>query len=474
MTELMKIQPFIQAYVLAVASILNTEVTIVDKDLIRVGGTGNYEKDIGSRVPHDSFFQGVLTSGKPGIIRNVKEECACISCKNRNECKELANLVYPIFMGKKVIGIMALIAFKEAERESLLKDRKKLEEFLKYMSILIESKIMTDELNSSLKEQIKDVASTENRQYQSTNFIGKSQVVKEILQLIEKVASSDSTILIHGESGTGKEVLAKIIHAKSSRKDKLMVSINCAAIPENLVESELFGHDEGAFTGAKKEGHVGKFERAHKSTIFLDEIGDMPFHIQTKLLRVIQEKSIERLGGKKVIPIDVRIICATHRNLEEMVAEGTFREDLYYRLNVIPITIPALRQRKEDIPLLVDYYINYYNKKLNKKIESIDKEAVDALSAYKWHGNVRELKNIIEYLINIVDGNNITISDLPEQFILKSDKQSLNDLMQDYEKRLLTNLVKNVSTVEEKNLLAQRLKISRATLYRKLDKFKLL
>ena len=187
--------------------------------------------------------------------------------------------------------------------------------------------------------------------------------------------------------------MVKMNHSLSSRREHLMISINCAAIPDNLVESELFGYEEGSFTGAKKNGSIGKFELADKSTIFLDEIGDMPLQVQTKLLRVLQEASVERIGGKKPIPIDIRVICATNRNIEKMVEEGTFREDLYYRLNIIPIELPPLRKRKEDIIPLVEYYIDYYNQKLSKNISGISSECKKALLGYRWSGNIRELKN---------------------------------------------------------------------------------
>ena len=357
MTALMKIQTFIHAYVRAISSILESDVTVVDSELIRVAGTGNYAEEIGSTVAHGNFFSRILLSGEKGIITDAAKDENCIGCEKRGYCKELANLAYPIFKDGAVVGVISIIAFQEEQREYLLKNRSKLEEFLKYMCVLLESKLYTDEANDRLEQQLKIIHNAEK----AWSFVGQSPKMQEAIRIGKKVAKSNSTVFLRGESGTGKEIMAKMIHALSDRRDALMISINCAAIPENLVESELFGYEEGAFTGAKKHGSIGKFELADKSTIFLDEIGDMPLHVQTKLLRVLQENKVERIGGRKPIPIDIRVICATNKNIEQMVEEGTFREDLYYRLNIIPIELPPLRKRKEDLPALIDYYIAYYN-----------------------------------------------------------------------------------------------------------------
>lgn len=474
MTPLMKIQPFIQAYVQAIASILESDVTVVDNELIRVAGTGDYLAEIGSTVSHGNFFQKVLSTGEYGIIRDVAEDPNCVGCEKRSYCRELANLAYPIFQEQTVVGVISIIAFQEEQRENLLRNTAKLEEFLKYMSVLLESKLYTDQAKSRLEEQLKVVHTAEK----AWSFVGKSPKMQEALRIGRKVAKSDSTVFLRGESGTGKEIMAKMIHNLSDRHDKLMISINCAAIPENLVESELFGYEEGAFTGAKKHGSIGKFELADKSTIFLDEIGDMPLHVQTKLLRVLQEKQVERIGGRKPIPIDIRVICATNKNIEQMVAEGTFREDLYYRLNIIPIELPPLRMRKEDLPPLIDYYIAYYNQKLGKNITGISPQALQTLMSYDWPGNVRELKNIVEYLANIVEDSVVELSDLPDHIVLRSGEGfsnwSLEEILGDYEKKVLSSLIKPSATLEEKNALAETLQISRATLYRKLKKYNLL
>ena len=244
------------------------------------------------------------------------------------------------------------------------------------------------------------------------NIIGMNRSLKDTLIMAEKASYSTSTVLIRGESGTGKELIAKAIHFNSNRKDKPFVRVNCAAIPENLLESELFGYEKGAFTGAMKN-KPGKFTIANEGTIFLDEIGDMPKSMQVKLLRVLQEKEFEPVGGLQTKKVDVRIIAATNKNLEEMIKSEDFREDLYYRLNVITISLPPLRKRKEDISILVEHFIHKINEKLNKNILGIDKDSLLRLQHYNWPGNIRELENVIERAINLCDTPYITVNDLP-------------------------------------------------------------
>ncbi|MEG2928862.1 MAG: sigma 54-interacting transcriptional regulator [Oscillospiraceae bacterium] len=477
MTELMEIQSFIQAYVQAVAAILDTEVTVVDSDCIRVAGTGGYADTVGQSISHGAFFEKIIKTHKPGIIRNVREELSCSECEKKDTCKELANLGYPIFLQDRIIGVIGIIAFSESTRERLINDHKKLEEFLKYMSVLIESKIVTYHLSVNLQGQLYEVIANQQKLAKTRPFLGEDEKTLNILNMVAKISRSASTVLLTGESGTGKEILAKLIHAQSDRGDRLMISINCGAIPENLVESELFGYEDGAFTGAKKGGSMGKFELADHSTLFLDEVGEMPMHAQTKLLRVLQEQAVERIGGKKPIPVDVRILCATNKNLMEMVENGTFRRDLYYRLNVIPINIPPLRERRGDILALCQRFIAEYNAKLKKEIVGIDQDAQELLCAYDWPGNVRELKNVIEYLINVVEGSKIKMSDLPNSLLANnitiSPNRTLDDIVSDYERMILKKLLSRADTLQKKQELAKQLGISRATLYRKLSEYNL-
>lgn len=243
-------------------------------------------------------------------------------------------------------------------------------------------------------------------------FIGMNETVLNVIALAAKAAKVQSTVLIIGKSGTGKEVIAEGIHLASPRVKGPFIKINCAAIPANLLESELFGHEKGAFTGAIKK-KLGKFELADCGTVFLDEIGEMDLGMQTKLLRVLQTSSFERVGGEETIRVNIRVIAATNQNLEDMVNEGTFREDLYYRLNVIPLFLPMLKERRDDIPLLVDHFLKSFNKAFGKAIQGIKKTTMEALIDYDWPGNVRELKNIIERFVALADGDYIELSDLP-------------------------------------------------------------
>lgn len=268
-----------------------------------------------------------------------------------------------------------------------------------------------------------------NTDYRMTvdDIIGESESIIRVKKNALKAAESSSTILITGESGTGKEMFARAIHFHSSRGDRPFITINCAAIPEELLESELFGYEEGAFTGAKKGGKLGMFERANKGTIFLDEIGDMSIHLQAKLLRVLQEKEIQKVGGKSGVKVDVRIISATNKNLPELVENGMFREDLYYRLNVLPIELPSLKERKGDIPLLVDYMVKVYSKKLDKNISGVSEEVLNMLEEYNWPGNIRELQNVIEFCINMTNGNIINdINILRNRFRIEKENLKIS------------------------------------------------
>lgn len=311
------------------------------------------------------------------------------------------------------------------------------------------------------------------------NIISTNPQMLKAISTAHIVAMTDSTVLLRGESGTGKEMFARAIHKESLRKDGPFIAINCAAIPENLLESELFGYEEGSFTGAKKGGKPGKLELANNGTIFLDEIGDMPLALQAKLLRVLQNKTIERVGGTKQIPINARIITATHRNLEEMIKENKFREDLFYRINVIPINIPPLKERPEDIELLLNYFIRKYCILLNKNFMTFTYEAMEILKSYSWPGNVRELENAVEYSVAITKTDEIGIENLPNQFqTTMAEKQSLQIMSKqtarEIDREQLRNLLEQFGqTTDGKREIARNLGISLATLYRWIKKYKL-
>lgn len=327
--------------------------------------------------------------------------------------------------------------------------------------------------NISLKEHLKDKQNFDK-------MIGYSDCMKKVFDIIDKVSASDSTILIDGESGTGKELVARAIHFKSDRSDQPMISVNCGAIPEDLLESELFGHEKGAFTGAIRS-RLGRFELAQGGTIFLDEIGDMSPALQVKVLRVIQEKQFERIGGVKTINADVRIITATNQNLEKAVAEKRFREDLFYRINVIPIHLPALRERGADILILANHFLLNFNKLKKKDVKRIAPDAATCFKQYLWPGNVRELQNLIEMLVVMKEDGEISVEDLPQKFrnIQKTTEHSssieiteeginFNDRVSNLEKDLLIKALKMSGGV--KNKAAKLLNLNRTTLVEKIKR----
>jgi DNA-binding NtrC family response regulator len=308
-------------------------------------------------------------------------------------------------------------------------------------------------------------------------ILGVSPKIAAVRDLTKTVASVDSTILIEGESGTGKEVVANAIHYSSPRRDKPFIKISCAAIPETLLESELFGYEKGAFTGAFKR-KPGKFELANHGTIFLDEIGDLPQSLQVKLLRVLQEREFERIGGTENIKVDVRIICATNKDLEKEVKEGRFRDDLFYRLKVIPIFLPSLRERKEDIPLLANHFIKAYSKKMNKKVTRFSDDAMDCLMDYNFPGNVRELENIVERTIALCPNQVVEKECLPPTVLRNPKKKPqerlgpLQDRIVDFEKNYIFEVLKKAKG--NKTKAAEILNISRKNLWEKMKKYNML
>jgi transcriptional regulator with PAS, ATPase and Fis domain len=306
--------------------------------------------------------------------------------------------------------------------------------------------------------------------------------MQQVFQFIEKIAATSSTVLICGESGTGKELVAKAIHYNSDRKDEPMIPVNCGAIPEDLLESELFGYEKGAFTGALKT-RIGRFELADRGTIFLDEIGDMSPALQVKILRVLQEHEFERVGGVKSIKVDIRIVAATHRDLEKAVKQGVFREDLYYRLNVIPITIPPLRERTSDIPLLAHHFMKKFNRGNEQNVKGVSQESMNALLRYHWPGNVRELENIIERMVTLKGEGIIEKEDLPEKLLgaewsggipsleIPESGISFNTAVSEFEKELMLRALNKTNWI--KNRAAKLLQLKRTTLIEKMKKIQL-
>lgn len=361
----------------------------------------------------------------------------------------------PVLQEEQVIGGIGKVIFRQLhEVQALFKKLEVMKNKVQYF-----------------QEELKKV---ESSRFTMENIITKNDELEKMKRIARKAAKGRSTILIRGESGTGKELFAHAIHSESARKDGPFVTVNCAAIPDHLLESEFFGYESGAFTGAKQTGKIGKFDLADGGTLFLDEIGDMSVQLQAKLLRVLQEKAFYRIGGTERVRVDVRIISATNRSLEEMVANGTFREDLYYRLNVISIEIPPLRNRREDILLLSELYIREMNQMLGSSITGIESDAKQALLQFHWPGNVRELKNVIERGVTFTEYGKIKLEDLPE-YIRKTlelsdrKKNEEQNLLRMTEKQAIDQALKQAGG--NKSKAAEILGISRSVLYSKLNKY---
>ncbi|QZY54822.1 sigma-54-dependent Fis family transcriptional regulator [Crassaminicella profunda] len=578
-TILKKIQDTVIKYANVISEILKVDIEIVDQNLIRIAGTGEYEKGINQSLEDEYVYKEVLQSGKHQIIREPGKNSICQKCPKRFTCIEKFEACTPIKMEDEVIGVIGLICFHEEQREFLLSNFDTYFSFLEQIADFISAKAyekkeientetMIGVLNSIMenleeaiivldnndcishtnknaknileihdefhhkviliptgnyileqqeyelifkgkiynlvgsiheihmkkneydrmfifnearviKSKILDMTNL-NHNLSLNKILGESSKLVNLKRRVLQIAKASSTVLITGESGTGKEMFARAIHNESNRKEEAFVPINCGAIPDTLLESELFGYVKGAFTGANTNGKIGKFEFANKGTIFLDEIGDMPIYMQVKLLRVLQEKEIMKIGSNKAIEIDVRVIAATNKNIEEMIKDGSFREDLYYRLNVIPIEIPPLRERIEDIKVITYYFANKYAKLFQKKFIGIDRSVWTFMLSYSWPGNVRELENAIEFMINMMDASGIIIPEiLPRKLTTidegdqKQNKAEIFDLDQIEKDTIKRALKMYGSTTECKQIVAQKLGIGIATLYRKISKYNL-
>ncbi|MCX5750405.1 MAG: sigma 54-interacting transcriptional regulator [Candidatus Saganbacteria bacterium] len=377
-------------------------------------GLTKAEKERGRYKIGEGITGKVVETGQPMVIPDIGASPQFLNrtqARKGLEERKFAFLCVPIKASNKIVGALSV--------DHLFKGNISYEEDIKLLTIvatMVGQAVKIRELadkdkqtilseNLKLKQQLKG-------KHKFGNIIYTSPIMEATLEAAMQVAQSQATVMIRGESGTGKELVAAAIHYSSPRSNKPFIKVACAALPENLLESELFGYERGAFTGAL-ERKLGRFEMASGGTIFLDEIGDLTLSTQVKLLRVLQEKEFERLGGNQTIKTDVRIICATHRNLEEMVKEGKFREDLFYRINVFPIILPPLRERKEDLPLLVAHFIHKYNKENKANIEGVDRAALGVIMGYNWPGNIRELENVIERAVILCQQDLITPKHLP-------------------------------------------------------------
>ncbi len=391
----------------------------------------------------------VIETGNAVSIPKISEEPLFLdrtATRRKKRGTESSFICVPIKKGKQVIG--ALSVDRPFDKTYLLKSGERL---LSVIATMIASHVIKLETIRLEKERLRE----ENRRlqrvlkdkYSISNIVGSSNKMREVFQMILQVCKSNATVLIRGESGTGKELVANSIHYNSLREKNPFVKVNCAALPVNLIESELFGHEKGAFTGAIKQ-KIGKFEMAHKGTIFLDEIGSLGLDVQANLLRVLQEKEFERVGGHRTLKADVRVIAATNKNLEEAVEDGSFRGDLYYRLNVFPIYLPPLRERKTDILLLADYFLEKYSAENHKNIKRLSTPAIDMLMEYHWPGNVRELENCIERAVLLCEEGVIHSYHLPPtlQTGKESDTvpaRSLEEAIAGLEKEMIIDALKN-------------------------------
>lgn len=380
----------------------------------------------------------VLEKKKPMVIPNIGEEPLFLNkTGSRPEKEGISFLCVPIKLKNDVLGVLSVDRIYSKKEGNVDDDLRVLEIVASQIAQFIklwESYEKVEKEKENLKRELKG-------KYSIENVIGLSDRMQEMFEAVHRVAPSKATVLLRGESGSGKELIAKAIHYMSRRSKGPFIKFNCASIPEGLLESELFGHEKGAFTGAIAS-RSGKFELANKGTIFLDEIGDLPLTLQPKILRVLQEREFERVGSEKTIKVDVRIIAATSRNLEHLVSHNKFREDLYFRLNVIPLFLPPLREREEDIPILIDHFLNKFNEE-NQRSVYLDKTALQVFLNYNWPGNVRELENTIERLVIMSGSDRITSADLPVSLSIRRVKSADKS----------SSLTANVEEIEKANII---------------------
>jgi Nif-specific regulatory protein len=381
----------------------------------------------------------VLEKRIPMVIPNIGEEPLFLNkTGSRPEKEGISFLSVPIEFKKEALGVLSVDRIYSHEHGSVDDDLR----VLKIVASLIAQFIKLWESFEEVEKEKEDLKQELKGKYRIENVIGHSPRMQEVFEAVYQVSPSKATVLLRGESGTGKELIAKAIHYMSPRSKGPFVKFNCASIPEGLLESELFGHEKGAFTGAISS-RSGKFELANKGTIFLDEIGDLPITLQPKILRVLQEREFERIGSEKTIRVDVRIIAATSRNLEGLVSQNKYREDLYYRLNVIPLFLPPLREREEDIPALIEFFLEKFNRENNRSV-ALDNTALQVFLNYNWPGNVRELENTIERLVIMTHSDRITASDLPVSLSIRRIRSS----------ETAESLMTDIQEIERSNILS--------------------
>ncbi|GED51195.1 sigma-54 interaction domain-containing protein [Brevibacillus borstelensis] len=374
--SLREIADSVQQIAEAVASVLHVEVEIADHQLLRIAGTGKTEPGrLQAMAGEDFVYQAALRTGQPVVIDSPGTDPLCRPCMHYGNCAETGEICCPIRVNGIGVGVIGLLAFDQKQRDRLFSDVDSILLFLQKMAELIAMQIKEHQMYREQQLALERLQAAMQQDDAFAEITGTSAVITRAKEMARRAAESDSTVLLLGESGTGKELFARAIHKASPRRNEPFVSLNCAAIPDTLMESEFFGYEEGAFTGARRGGKKGLFETADKGTIFLDEIGDMPMHLQGKLLRVLQEKQVVRVGGEaQPVGVDVRVVAATHRDLAQLVREGAFRQDLYYRLHVIPIHLPPLRERREDILPLAHLLLQKNAARLGKQLNGFTPE----------------------------------------------------------------------------------------------------
>ena len=439
-------------------------------------GLTKKEKERGHYKIGEGVTGKVVETGEAMVVPDIEAEPLFLNrtqARKNLESRKFAFLCVPIKVGDKVVGALSV--------DHLFKGDISYEEDINLLMIIAAMVGQTVRVRE-LAEKDKQVVVSENVQlrqqikgkYKFGNVVYTSPLMESVLEGARQVASTQASVLLNGESGTGKELVAAAIHYASTRADKPFIKVACAALPENLLESELFGYERGAFTGAM-ERKLGRFELANNGTLFLDEIGDLTPATQVKLLRVLQEKEFERLGGTETVKINVRIVCATHRDLKKMIKEHKFREDLYYRINVFPINLPPLRERKEDIPLLVAHFTHKYNKENKKEVEGVNRAALDVLMSYGWPGNVRELENVIEHAVIVCDKELIAPKHLPgnisvSEVEMKPEGTTLPRIIESIEKQKIREALDKYKTQRK---AARALGLTERILGYKIKKYKI-
>ena len=430
-------------------TLLNTKTSEIRIEVAH--GISSNEKTKGRYKLGEGITGRVIESGRPMAVPHISNEPLFLDktgSRSRIDKSKISFICVPIKDGRRVIGALGIDRVFEGSAQNQLNDNIRL---LTVISSLIAQKVLLLEKINREKDKLREeniqLRKDLNKKYSFTNIIGNSRKMQEVFYLITQVAKSNATVFLLGESGTGKELVANAIHYNSLRSTKPFIKINCAALPANLIEAELFGYEKGAFTGAIHQ-KAGKFELADKGTIFLDEIGSLALESQAKLLRVLQEREFERIGGTETIKVNIRLVAATNQDLARAVEAETFREDLFYRLNVYPIYLPALREREADIMLLADYFLEKYSKEYGKDIKRISTPAIEALTQYHWPGNVRELENCMERAVLICADQVIHSYYLPPSLQTASDTgtqetQSLKEAVDKFERELIVDALKN-------------------------------